>query len=158
VLDVVEDLRIPYRTVKHGDVIALDPLVSIRVLNPQPIIFNDINDDSIILKIDYNQDSFLLMGDGESEEDHGMTRAELDAKVFKVGHHGDSTENPQSLLNDVTPELSIISVGTNIYGRPSSSLIDRLKNFGPVYRTDKDETVVVTSNGNGYTVSFWEEP
>jgi beta-lactamase superfamily II metal-dependent hydrolase len=155
VLDVVDDLGIPYWTVEHGDVIALDPLISIQVLNPQSSIFNDINDDSIILKVTYNQDTFILMGDGLSESNHGITTSELNSDVFKVGHHGDSDETPSALLSAISPEISMISVGSNIYGRPSGSLIDRLEMYGPVYRTDDDDTIIVTSNGAGYTVSFW---
>jgi competence protein ComEC len=155
VLDIVETQGIPYRKVRSGDIINLDPLLSVQVLNPQSTLLGDLNEDSLALKLVYNQDSFLLMADATSRAENKMisSQKDLNADVLKVGHHGDNGGTSSTFLSRVTPERSIISVGTNDSGYPSSSLISRLSSIGSsVYRTDKVGNVVITSNGLQYTV------
>ena len=155
VLDIVEEQGIPYKRVKSGDIIFLDSLLQIQVLNPQSTLFGDTNDDSLALKLVYNQDSFLLMADAMSKAENKMisSQTNLNTDILKVGHHGDKDGTSSTFLSYVTPERSIISVGTNDSGLPSSTLLSRLSAIGSsIYRTDKVDNVVITSNGLQYTV------
>jgi beta-lactamase superfamily II metal-dependent hydrolase len=156
VLDDVKDLAIPHRTVRSGDTIALDSLITIQVLNPQTTLIGDDNQDSIALKVVYNQDSFLLMADAMSTAENKIISSgkDLNVDVLKVGHHGDKDGTSATFLSKVTPVTCIISVGSNDSGLPSNTLIERLENIigTSIYRTDKKGNVVVTSNGLQYTV------
>ena len=52
------------------------------------------------------------------------------------------------MLEALTPETGIISVGDNSYGHPTQETMDRLsRNGAAVYRTDRQGNVLVTVNG-----------
>jgi len=81
----------------------------------------------------------------------------LAAEVLKVPHHGSRTSSSQLFLDAVGAEVSVICVGAdNDYGHPSDDVLTRLESAGVrVYRTDRDGTVVITTDGRGYSV--WTE-
>jgi len=144
-LILIDKKNIPFRTVAKGDTISLDPSVSITVLNP-PLLFSDeINENSVVLKIVYGKVTFLFMGDASSITDH--------ADILKVPHHGSNT-GASSLLQ-IDPAVSIIEVGAgNSYGHPTATTLQRLQQTGSgIYRTDRDGTIIVTSNGETYSAS-----
>jgi len=91
----------------------------------------------------YSEDSLLASGDN------------LDADVLKVGHHGSTSASSTAFLNAVTPEVSIIEVGAgNDYGHPTDKTMSALQSFSSkVYRTDLDGSIIVTTNGNDYTIT-----
>ena len=98
-----------------------------------------------------------MVGDAETNALSGLTTMNID--VLKVGHHGSDTSSPNSFLNKVDPEHSIISVGKNSYGHPSQTTLANLNSVGSkVYRTDKSGTIIVTSDGNKITVNKSETP
>ena len=60
-----------------------------------------------------------------------------DIEVLSVGHHGSVTSTHELLLDAVTPEAAVISVGENSYGHPAEETLARLKARGiSVFRTD----------------------
>ena len=69
--------------------------------------------------------------------------------VLKVGHHGSNTSSTEIFLNQVLPEISVISVGEgNSYELPKSKILKRLEKIGStIYRTDKDGTLQIISDG-----------
>ena len=78
----------------------------------------------------------------------------LKADVFKLGHHGSSTSNQQKLLNAVDPDIAVCEVGyDNSYGHPHAETLERLLKMGvTLYRTDRDWTVVIGSDGETLSV------
>jgi competence protein ComEC len=61
------------------------------MLNPvQPLEFGDINDNSIVTKLQAGNTSFLFTGDAEEPAEQSMITAGLNLKsdILKVGHHG----------------------------------------------------------------------
>jgi competence protein ComEC len=65
-----------------------------------------------------------------------------DIDILVAGHHGAKTSTSQALLEAVTPELAVISVGKNSYGHPTQETLDRLASIGAqVFRTDQDGTI-----------------
>ena len=105
------------------------------------------NNASIVLEMCYGEQKYLFMGDAETEVEE--SRKWNDVDVLKVGHHGSNTSSSQVFLNQVAPELSIISVGEgNSYGLPKDKIIKRLEKIGTtIYRTDKDGTIQLISDG-----------
>lgn len=119
--------------------------------------YDDNNNNSIVLRLDHGDNSFLFTGDAENqaEEDILSTQADVDADVLKVGHHGSSTSTSDAFLAAVSPDYAVISCGEdNKYGHPHAETLNRLRENGiTVYRTDEQGTIVAESNGQDITWS-----
>ena len=108
----------------------------------------NINEESIVIEMTFGTQKYLFMGDAEkSNEDK---RQWNDVDVLKVGHHGSNTSSSQKFLEQVLPEISIISVGKdNSYDLPKDKILERLNKIGStIYRTDNDGTIQLVSDGN----------
>ena len=121
---------------------------------------SDINDSSIVLKLNYFSNSFLFTGDlGSNKEKEILNSgANIKADVLKVGHHGSSYSTASLFLDKVNPSFAAISVGkNNIYKHPASSTLEKLNKKGiKVYRTDLDGTILFESNGKDISVSTFD--
>ncbi|MTV47720.1 MBL fold metallo-hydrolase [Heliobacillus mobilis] len=121
------------------------------ILAPEIGDSDDLNNSSVVLKLNYGQTSFLFTGDAENLSEVQMLSNGYDvsADVLKVGHHGSQYSTSKGFLDNVKPKYAVISVGAgNEYGHPAESTLKLLQDAGvPVYRTDKDGTVVVTTDG-----------
>ena len=119
--------------------------------------YDETNDTSLVLRIDYGSTSFLLTGDMESDAERDLvdSGANLKADVLQVGHHGSSTSTSYVFLNAVLPEMGVISCGVNNkYGHPHEETLSILRDAGvDVYRTDLLGTITIGSDGENYTVS-----
>ena len=117
---------------------------------------NDENNASIILKIIYDDTSFLFMGDAErgAEEVLIDSGADLSATVLKVGHHGSDTSTSYGFLREVMPDYAVISAGTgNSYGHPHDETLKTLSSAETeIYRTDLQGNIYCVSDGK--TVTF----
>lgn len=74
------------------------------------------NNHSMTIRIDYGGSSFLWTGDMEKPAlellvSRYKANKMLDAEVYEAGHHGAENGTISSLLEAVTPDLAIISVG-----------------------------------------------
>jgi competence protein ComEC len=118
--------------------------------------YKDVNDDSIVLFVDYNNSEFLFTGDLATESEKDMVSKKLipDVDVLKVAHHGSKYASSTDFLKKATPQYSVISVGKNNYGHPTSEAVNRLKSAkSTIYRTDKNGNVVFTTDGNKISIS-----
>jgi competence protein ComEC len=156
-LTLVDQKNIPFAVAERGQTIDLDPAIKIEVLSPPATLFaKDLNQNSVVLKVTYNKVSFLLAGDaGFQAEDSMAAGYDLKSTVLKVGHHGSSSSTGTSFLSEVRPEVAVIEVGAgNDYGHPTSKTLSALQNTGTkVYRTDLDGNIVITTDGQTYSVS-----
>ena len=113
---------------------------------------NDINANSIVLRLDYGDFSMLFMGDAEVQTEErllGKKDIDLAAKVIKIAHHGSKYATSENFIKGVQPEAAIISDGAwNRYGHPAQVVLDRLKAaHAKVYRTDLQGEVTLTTRG-----------
>jgi competence protein ComEC len=128
---------------------------AIEVLAPSPdYVPRDIpgNNDSLVLRVAYGRNGFLLTGDAERPIEREML-AEGEIRptdVLKVAHHGSRTSSTEDFLSAVEPVFAVISVGfENSYGHPNRDVIDRLRQHrAVVYRTDQDGLITVRSDGH----------
>ncbi len=117
------------------------------------------NDDSLVLRLRYQEHAVLLPGDAEKEAEREMLsesgRDELRSEVLKIGHHGSKNSTTPEFLAAVKPRLAIISVGEdNPYGHPNAELLELLASSGVrVLRTDRDGAVHVLMDGRGLEVT-----
>lgn len=109
----------------------------------------DINDSSIVLRIKYGSNSFLLMGDVSSKVEKKILNDNISSDLIKVGHHGSKNSSSSEFLDKVRPQFAIISVGQkNNYDHPNKALLSRLESRDiKTYRTDIDGTIKASSNG-----------
>lgn len=112
---------------------------------------DDINNNSIVLKIVYGQRSFLFAGDiGELAESHLLVYGHaLHADVLKVPHHGSRTSSSLAWLHRIQPEYAVISLGRdNKFNFPSSTVLKRLRDLGVhISRTDDRGAVMFRTDG-----------
>jgi len=136
---------------ERGQVYVLDYNVNFTVLNPtQPLEFSDTNDNSIVLRLQVENVSFLFTGDATFETEESMMNAGLNLKsqVLKVAHHGSKHSTSTEFIQAVKPIYAVISVGENYYGHPSPETIQRLLNEDvTVYSTQVSGTIVMSTDG-----------
>ena len=90
------------------------------------------NNHSLVIRIDFGGSSFLFTGDLEKDGIEKVVEyykqattagpCLLDTDVYRVGHHGSYNATTAPLLDVVTPDIAIISVGKWDFGRGSSNL------------------------------------
>jgi competence protein ComEC len=125
-----------------------------EILAPLGAKYNDVNDYSVVLRIDYGESSFLMTGDAEKKSEEEMlsrySAADLDCDVLKAGHHGSRTSSSDKFLKLVTPKVVLISCGEgNSYGHPHSEVMMRFEEYvvQQLFRTDKFGDIVITTDG-----------
>ena len=93
---------------------------------------------------------------GFSAEDRILSGGyKLESTILKIGHHGSRYSTSEEFLARVNPRLALISAGAgNRFGLPSSRTLDLLADRKiPVYRTDRDGTIEVVSDGLSWSVA-----
>lgn len=129
--------------------------LSLRVLGPLRLDYEDVNDCSIVLKLTYGEVSFLLTGDASYAAETEMMREgfDLSATVLKVAHHGGNTSTSAAFLRRVRPRYALIPSGVNyLQGNawaPTPVVLRELQKLGvETYRLDQLGTIVCQTDGN----------
>lgn len=122
--------------------------VEIRNFNVYPELWNEENDESLVLSFTINSYSFLIMGDApiKIEKKIMEDNKKLNATILKVGHHGSKTSSSEEFIKYVNPKEAVISCGkNNKYGHPHQSVINILKsNKVKIRRTDIEGSIIYT--------------
>ena len=151
----VADQGIKIKTAKAGVELPLDG-VSAKFIGPAAE-YDDLNNWSAALHLVYGDTSFIFAGDAEehAELDILANNRNIQADVYKVGHHGSNSSSSDEFLSAVNPEYAVISVGTdNRYGHPHKEALDKFIDLGiKVLRTDLDGTILFTSDGSSIEYS-----
>jgi len=152
-MNKITGANITVHVVTEGDTIQVGTL-NFQVLNPQQPLSSEPNHNSVVLDLTYGNTDFLFMGDADKQAETDMQSSLHDVDILKVGHHGSDTSSSVGFLNIVQPEIAIIMVGLgNSYHHPSQVTIDALTVIGAkIYRTSTCGTIVVTTNGDTYSV------
>lgn len=113
------------------------------------------NDQSIVVRIDYGETSFLFTGDAETlTEEYLINNKDINCDVLKISHHGSNTATGDEFLDKCSPQYAVISVGKyNTYGHPTEQILERLnaKNI-KLYRTDLNGDIIIYSDGKDLVV------
>lgn len=81
----------------------------------------------------------LITGDMSAASEAALLERQNfpDIEVLLAGHHGSRSSTGETLLDTVTPEVGIISVGRNSYGHPTDETLQRMvRRDMTIYRTD----------------------
>lgn len=153
-LSAIDSNGVDYYEPRMGDKFEIGPL-KIDVLYPKTITEND-NDESISLKITYGEVRFIFTGDASTGDELNMVQSgiNLQADILHLGHHGSSTSTHPTFLSEVNPAVAIYSAGlNNTYGHPHEEVVNLIQSSDiQLYGTDVHGTVIVSTDGNDYTV------
>ncbi|MDR0797852.1 MAG: MBL fold metallo-hydrolase [Nitrososphaerota archaeon] len=155
-INAIDEKGVPVTIPKAGDVFEMGNAV-ITVIAPNSAVYNDLNDYSVVLRVDFGNTVFLFTGDADtkSENEQLANGLSLKADVLKVGHHGSRTSSIQKYLDAVAPSYAVIFCGAdNTYGHPHKESWTRLIGTGAtIYRTDENGTIVFVTDGETISVS-----
>ena len=100
-----------------------------------------LNNGSVVVRFGEGPTALLLAGDIETEADGALLAwgQQLRAGVVKVPHHGSATSSSDRWLDQVCPQVALLSVGeANRFGHPATAVLARYLQRGIcVLRTDR---------------------
>jgi len=165
-LTLVEEKGCKYVEARAGGQIKLDKYCYFEVLNPPADRYfrggSEPNENSLVLKLAYKDVSFLFTGDSEKQAERSMVqnfKKDLLCTFLKVAHHGSASSTSQEFMDWAQPLYAIISVGErNRFGHPKKTTLKRLADYGcKIFRTDKDGSMRVTTDGKRYKTELLKE-
>ena len=156
-LRAVEASQAKVVSAKPGSVYNLGG-ATFEILGPVTDDAEDINNMSAVTKLTFGENTFLITGDAETEEELEIldNGADIDCDVLRAGHHGSYTSSCKDWLAAATPEICVISCGEgNDYGHPHDTALKRIKKHTQeIYRTDICGDIVMVSDGKNITVDY----
>ncbi len=145
-----------WQPARTGDRWELDG-VRFEVLHPDPAWAGwreDLNEDSVVLLVAFGRFRALLTGDVGAPVEQLLRGRVGDVDLLKVGHHGSRGATGVAWLEELAPELAILSLGRNRYGHPAPATLHRLAASGAsVWRTDREGPVTVWTDGQQWRAS-----
>jgi competence protein ComEC len=109
------------------------------------------NDNSVFVRLKVRDATATITGDASfAEEDLMLSRGRvLPSQLLHAGHHGSRSSTSEELLDQVNPDIVVISLGRhNTYGHPSPKVLDRINASGAeTLRTDRDGSLTFTPRG-----------
>ena len=118
---------------------------------------SELNNNSVVVRLDFKDFSSLFTGDIEKEREGQLlteSRSNLNVDILKVGHHGSSSSSSPLFIKSVGPKIAVICCGqSNKYGHPRRETISLLQTLGvEIYRTDLNGTILVETDGIDYQI------
>ena len=139
-----------------------------RFMNAARHDTTDVNDQSIVIKVEFLGNSALLASDTTffpwKRNIVSFYGDRLQSNILLAAHHGSLSffDDPDDRfyytdhVEAIEPAMTIVSVGTNPHGLPDSNAINLYKKHSTgsnrgskVYRTDRKGSVKLTFNGSG---------
>ena len=153
VLDVSINQNLKITTPKQGTSFMLGK-ANCKILSAESNA-EDTNDSSIVIQLNFGKHKYLFTGDLTSTLESNIKWEDVD--VLKVAHHGSRYSTSKEFLEITKPEVAIISDGTNNdYGHPHKETLNRLKKVNAeIYRTDKNGTIYLKSDGAQINIEFF---
>ena len=140
---------------KNNDVIYNDNTV--KMTNYFADLGNDEdNENSILTLVEAYGKKILFTGDAgvKAFEKIGIDKFK-DIDILKVPHHGASEVLDEQFVKTMSPDVSIVSVGRNMYGHPSPKTLALLEDT-KVYRTDIDHALKLVVTPEGHQIFNWD--
>ncbi len=151
---ILSEQKITVKELVEGDCLRLGA-VSFNVLNPprsqippkgDPITLPDINNLSLVLRLDYGAFKMLFTGDLYCDQEEVLAKKygnKLCVDILDVPHHGRATSSSELLIETVAPKVAIIS-----HEDPKQPREERFNRYGiPVITTADHGEILITTNG-----------
>ncbi len=151
-LSKAKEKGIPVFRLRAGEEIKLGK-ACYQVIYQEPLeTEEDLNNMSMVLKMTYGSSSILFTGDLEKDAAKRLiaqSGTEIKADILKIPHHGGVSSLSEEMVSLCNPNYAVVSVGESAYGNPSSKVLSCFaKREIPVYRTDRDGTIIITLGKN----------
>jgi competence protein ComEC len=93
---------------------------------------SNLNNTSIVSRLDCGGESYLFTGDIEegAEQEILDMGVNIDSDILKVAHHGSDTSSIKDFLEEVSPLVSVVSVGEESPDNPDGAVLERLRAAG----------------------------
>lgn len=155
--------NIKAEVIKEGDTFQLGKDIKVEVLSPEDrddIIFADdsysdqvlTNDQSVVLKLTYGENTFLFPGDIQIGTEQRLVEKygdKLKADLLKGPHHGYATSSGSTFLRAVKPADIIVDQALMV----NADVHNRYKAVGSkVYVTGLDGNILAVSDGKKVTI------
>ena len=136
-LELVKQKDLKVQEVKAGDKIIIED-ITFQILWPieKPIEENMLNNNAMVMKLQYKSFSMLFTGDIEEIAEKKILNLykdnadKLNTTVLKVAHHGSKSSSTEEFLKVVNSKVAIIGVGeNNMFGHPNNEVLERLQSF-----------------------------
>lgn len=148
-----QNRNVPVRVLREGENLNIGE-VQIRVLWPKTQLVGetfseapDINNNSIVMRLDFQEHSSLFVGDlyVQGECDLMMARGkQLGVDLLKVPHHGHDTSSSPGFVKVISPELAVATG----YFEASQAIQSVYERSGATFLYDyADGYIHVSSNG-----------
>ncbi|ELY46963.1 beta-lactamase [Natronorubrum bangense JCM 10635] len=152
-LDAVEDYDVELLIVEDSDHFEFGN-ANVDVLNPpEGDSGSDLHNNGVVLSIEFGEFSYLTTGDAEAAAEQRMVDEhgdQLEADAYQAGHHGSTTSSTTPFMDQVTPDVAIISSAYDSqYGHPHDEVLEDFADRGiETYWTAVHGDVVLTTDGN----------
>ena len=160
--------NIAYKVLKKGDTFTLGDDVKFAVLSPDKPFTKEntqgvsesglTNNNSIVCKMTYGQFAMMFTGDAQKEAEDQILKtykpADLKSDVLKVGHHGSKTSSSDAFVKAIATKSATISCAAGYqYKFPHEPTLKTLQKYNvEVYRTDRNGTITITTDGSSYSI------
>ena len=148
-LDAVDAEGLSIETAGEGaEIVSDDAGYGVDVLAPADNVDSeDMNDYSAIVRITYDDTTFLFTGDASAQEIVDANPGHVD--VLKAAHHGSETGTNADVMTETTPEYVVMSYAEgNSYGHPDQCVLDAISAAGATaYSTAANGNVTAVSDG-----------
>jgi len=159
-MKAIDGKKIPLVVPDAGDVLDWGSSIRAQVLAPlgppERRGHLNLNNNSIVIRLEYGDVSFLFTGDCEHEEEDVIlsSGARIKSTILKAGHHGSKTASGSLFYYMCDPEVVTISAGKrNKFDHPHWEPLKIFRETGAdIYRTDFMGNIRVLTDGKTYEV------
>lgn len=157
-LKLVKEKNIKVHIAKIDEKIKIENNINVEILWPSEALIasNILNNNSLVMKLTYNNFTMLFTGDIEKiAEEEIINKYEktnrLSSTIIKIAHHGSKTSSIQEFINLAKPQIALIGVGkNNNFGHPNDEVLKRLEQQkSKIYRTDQMGEISININSKG---------
>jgi len=154
-LEAIENNNIDVHFPTPGERISAG-IIEFTVVAPRPGFHANLNNASIVLRMQHGRTSFLFTGDAEGEAERWMLSSDVNLRsdVLKVGHHGSHTSTTPAFLDAVNPRIAVIQSGAdNRFGHPHQRVLQSLEARNvEILRNDELGTIRMITNGENILI------
>lgn len=143
---------------KNNTIVYTEPDFCVKTFAAGMKQSNDDNENSIITLFSHFDFDELFMGDAGIVA-YEKIKKDLPQKIeiLKVGHHGAKDVLNKKMLDELNPDVAVISTGQNNYGHPNGYILKLLENARVrTFRTDKQNSIKIEAKKSGYKVSGFD--
>ena len=114
IINIANERKVPIKLASKGDKINIGGGSYIEVLYPANALeYQDLNNDTLVCKLEYNNFSCIFTGDVEKAEGDLInlySENELKSTILKISHHGSKSSSSEGFLEAVHPQIALIGV------------------------------------------------